>query len=263
MKRYLKSLKTRKYFILNRAIFSRFVNLFYSNKSNYQISKIVVDGFDIDYRLNSTDMAVINHSFTNDIYVNFLKDRLNLNEVKNIIDIGAHIGCSSLGISKLIHNDHKIIAIEASKDTFDLLKSNVNNNRLNSIYPIHKAVTNKVDKVKLYKHLSGDWGNNLYTKSFFQYEYTESIDLNTIIDYYFKGDVDLIKINAEGSEFDIISSISVLTFERIRNFIILYHLDLSPNFHLSQITEPLLLNGFDYVIENENIIRGWIYAFKN
>ena len=60
---------------------------------------------------------------------------------KNILEIGAHCGTSSLVYSSYINNDKKLYAFEPQKNIYDLLVKNINQNDLqNKIIPFNKAV---------------------------------------------------------------------------------------------------------------------------
>ncbi len=86
----------------------------------------------------------INVPFKNGQYYDFdtvklLKEYINPN--KNILEIGAHCGTSSLLYSKCIDDNSKIYCYEPQKNMFNLLKHNINQNNLeNKIIPINKGV---------------------------------------------------------------------------------------------------------------------------
>ena len=64
-----------------------------------------------------------------------------IDKTKNILEIGAHCGTSSLVYSKYINDDNKLYAFEPQKNIYDLLVKNINQNNLqNKIIPFNKAV---------------------------------------------------------------------------------------------------------------------------
>lgn len=88
-------------------------------------------GFEIAYRTGTVDQRVIKHSFDNDtIFTGVPEYQPSDNHV--IIDIGAHIGTFSILASSKLKRG-KVYAIEASQDSFNLLKINVALNQCNNV----------------------------------------------------------------------------------------------------------------------------------
>lgn len=141
-----------------------------------------------------------------------------------IFDIGANIG--NYSISNNI--DNKIIAVEASPITFELLKNNVANYK--NITPINFAVSSFTDSSYItFYHCSA--ANTISTldknwltspeSRFYNYRDTiqeivvKTISIDELIDIY--GMPDLIKVDVEGAEYHVIKSltkkINILCFE--------------------------------------------------
>jgi precorrin-6B methylase 2 len=94
-------------------------------------------GLNVNYREGSSDEKVLGHSFEKDIFYAAVPD-ISIRENSVIIDVGAHIGTFSLLSSKKVPSG-KVIAIEACKETYDLLESNVNGNNLKKYYPLSSS----------------------------------------------------------------------------------------------------------------------------
>lgn len=73
----------------------------------------------------------------------------NLKEGDAFLDVGAHFGYFTLMASALVGNTGKVLAIEPSKGSFELLKGNVARNKNISIY--HRAVSDKQETVDFYE----------------------------------------------------------------------------------------------------------------
>ena len=119
------------------------------------------------------------------------------------VDIGANIGLYTLFFSKLVGATGKVIAFEPDPENFDVLKKNIELNKITNVTLVQKGVSNKNETMKLYKsHASGahslvrnaKWQKDTYT------------DIQTItLDDYFKGEkIDMIKIDTEGFELEVI-----------------------------------------------------------
>src|SRR3989338_2414053 len=80
----------------------------------------------LEYRPGTSDEAVLAHSFKNDIYYPNILEYVP-HDGDTIIDIGAHIGTFSLLTAHLIPRV-KIHSLEASHESFNLLKHNLSLN---------------------------------------------------------------------------------------------------------------------------------------
>jgi len=58
------------------------------------------------------------------------------------IDIGANIGRYSIMLGRK-YNSMKIVSIEASKETFEILKKNIKLNNLKNVIPLNMAISDK------------------------------------------------------------------------------------------------------------------------
>ncbi|MDA5193333.1 FkbM family methyltransferase [Govanella unica] len=79
----------------------------------------------------------------------FLKRRLKPGDT--FIDIGANIGYFSLLAAKLVQEQGKVLAIDASPSIFDLLVGNLQLNRIETVRSVHAAVTDYEGTITLYK----------------------------------------------------------------------------------------------------------------
>jgi hypothetical protein len=113
-------------------------------------------GFEIAYRRATTDEDVISQSLDHDIYFAGVpvyrpaKDHV-------IIDAVAHIGTFSLLAASKVPKGH-VYAIEASRETFNLLRINVALNQAFNIDLSHLALSDKPGTSTLY-HDTGHWGH--------------------------------------------------------------------------------------------------------
>lgn len=121
-----------------------------------------------------------------------------------IFDIGANIGVLSVILAN-IYPDAKIYAFEPVKENFELLKENVASYK--NVAPLHMGLGNKTETK--YIHKSTD-PSNLGGFSTFITDGDEHEEITIIDTAKFcekVGTPDLIKIDCEGAEFDILTSI--------------------------------------------------------
>lgn len=145
--------------------------------------------------------------------VEFLDKSISPNGV--FIDVGANIGSISIPLA-LKRPDIRIIAIEASSWIFDILKLNIDYNRVSNIFPINYAVFGESGKeMAIYapKDLFGKGSlKPIFTK---EAELVETITIDDVIKKFSIGDVDFLKVDVEGFEASVFSGM-VETIKRIK-----------------------------------------------
>jgi FkbM family methyltransferase len=216
-------------------------------------------GLNVNYREGSSDEKVLGHSFEKDIFYAAVPD-ISIRENSVIIDVGAHIGTFSLLSSKKVPSG-KVIAIEACKETYDLLESNVNGNNLKNIIPYHLALSDKKGKTRLF-YDRGNWGHSIMSPLSQEGEEVETDSLENILKSLKIEKVDFIKFNCEGAEFSIINSTPLSVLRNIKAMLILYHLYLVNHLNFSENTLITKLEeaGFFIKIIKRRKYRGWIIA---
>lgn len=142
-----------------------------------------------------------------------------------IIDIGSHIGISVLYFKSLYPNS-KILAFEPNPITFKLLEKNIESNGIDDTQIINKAVWKEDGIKKFYIDDKEDsWHSNssFLESSWTGKEITKEISVQTTrLDEYITGDIDMLKIDTEGSELSIVKA-HKRYLNKIENIAIEYH----------------------------------------
>ncbi|HEX7016455.1 MAG TPA: FkbM family methyltransferase [Cyclobacteriaceae bacterium] len=219
------------------------------------------DTLKVYYRKGTEDEKVLSHSFGNDIYFKEIPSfRPRRNSI--IIDVGAHIGTFSL-LASLRYPESRIFALEASRETFDILNKNILVNNL-PITAFHKALLDRKGAVRLYHdNVSGNWGHSI-TKAFA----SSSEEVNAITLEHLVGEndidfIDLAKFNCEGSEFSILMKTPKAILEKIGLGIILYHEDLAEKeYCLENLLSLFDKNSFRTLVIRKSPKRGWLIVWN-
>jgi len=167
-------------------------------KECLKTTEAVVDGhrmfLDPD---DSLDLSI------NDSYESFERDVME-NELKRggvVLDVGANIGFYTLRFARSVGPEGTVYAFEADPRNFELLTRNIEINDYNNIVPVHKAISNKEGRLRLYLHESDSADHRIFdadgTRRFIEVE-------ATTIDHYFSGrdvKIDFIKMDIQGAEF--------------------------------------------------------------
>lgn len=145
-------------------------------------------------RNNTTDVCVF--------YQVFLAKSYDINygfEPKVIIDCGANIGLSVIYFKNRFP-DAKIIAIEPEKSNFELLKKNTE--KYNNIFCIKSGVWNRSTDLVIKEGNNGNWDfvtEEVNVKSINR-DTIPAVSINEIINTYDIDQIDILKIDIEGSE---------------------------------------------------------------
>jgi FkbM family methyltransferase len=171
------------------------------------------------------------------------RDEYVLSSFKNInaghiVDIGANCGVATIILAKQNPNS-TIYSFEPDRKLFAILTRNVQLNELNNVKLFNKAVSKPGQaSLTLMLHPLYSGGNTTYSDpvTFKQYwnntdvEYytVDCISLDAIISDNNIDTIELLKIDSEGSEYDILQHCEALKEGKIRNMVGEFH-DLSYN----------------------------------
>ncbi|MGH9999923.1 MAG: FkbM family methyltransferase, partial [Nitrososphaeraceae archaeon] len=131
-----------------------------------------------------------------------------------VIDVGAHIGPYTLKTSKRVGLNGKVVAIEADPENFNILNRNIQLNKFTNVIALNYAAYSKEDKIKLYLLTKGEESsytkyNTVMTDRANSEKKFVEVKANTL-DYLLQlsgikhEDVNWIKIDVEGAEYDVL-----------------------------------------------------------
>ena len=127
----------------------------------------------------------------------YLNSSLISSQPNIIVDVGANIGIFSIMVGRNFPKA-TIYAIEPESDNFDQLVKNIKLNNLQNVKPIKAIVSNVTGKKTLYISKY----NSAHSTSYIDSTNTQIVE-STTLDQFKK--IDILKIDAEGSEYDIFS----------------------------------------------------------
>ncbi len=136
---------------------------------------------------------------TTSVFKEFIKSS------RGFVDVGANFGYFSVLASKL--SNAQVFAFEPDSDNFKLLQRNIEMNKCQKIEAFQLAVSNKKDKVYLYKH------PNTMKHSLVPYwkragKLKQQVSGVTLDSFLSDHEIDLIKIDVEGSETRVMQGMS-------------------------------------------------------
>ena len=137
-----------------------------------------------------------------------------------IVDIGANSGLFALRLKQL-YPSAKISCYEPFPSNFEQLQNTISVNKLDSVTPLQKAVGAHPGRAKLFVHKRNMGGHSFYDTEALNTDYVdvEVIDLPSILGEL-QQEVDLLKLDCEGAEFDILMNLDAVDARKIRRIIV-------------------------------------------
>jgi len=183
----------------------------------------------------------------NEIFMNDAYKFKSENKNPFIIDCGGNIGIATLYF-KCLYPKSEILVFEPSSENFNLLKKNIDANSLNNITCIQKALHNKKTTMTLN-------GTGTVMGSFIiNYDNIETEKIETdLLSNYITKEIDLLKIDIEGSECNVIEDLAInKKLKFIKQIILEYHHmpEILNKNNLSQILHLLKSNNFKCEIKD-------------
>ncbi len=161
-----------------------------------------------------------------DVWINRVYDhaRIRWNDATTILDIGGHIGAFALYAAKKSPSA-KIISFEPDPVTCEYLKKNVMNNNLSRIETRCAAVGGETGTATLHVLPGRSEANSLYAE--LKGSHPVSVPVTTLKDVFDTEKIDrcqLLKMNAEGVEYEILYGLPPEYLKRIDVIVMNYHL---------------------------------------
>ncbi|MBM3858270.1 MAG: FkbM family methyltransferase [Verrucomicrobia bacterium] len=206
-------------------------------------------------RPNGSDWATLKEVFFTDVYrIKSLEGPLG-----NVVDLGANVGYFT---SAMLDRAKRVVAVEASRETFEQAVKQVALNGGDTHEVLHRAVTGRTGGIVKIHHgdirnaasysIDESWTNHFGTGRN-TFEEVGTVSLTDLLDGQRLDAVDLLKCDVEGAEFEIFLNTPVATLQRIRRMFIEVHVsEIHPVKELEQLISHLETAGFH--LENDNVL---------
>jgi FkbM family methyltransferase len=218
---------------------------------NFQIREYAEDPSD-DHNL---DFKVINETWIENVY------RIHQGQFFGggvFIDVGANIGAVSLFVDSFNKdredgNKIKVYAVEPEPNNLYLLSQNIENNPTENITIVNNAIWHEEKMVSI----SNRGGNSSIVDTDEDKSEVLAITLETLFSTYDIKEVDVMKIDIEGAEFDLIINTPAETLAKINRLVLEF--DKSFDGRFGQMIEKLSKQfGIDILGSPER--GGYVYA---
>lgn len=211
----------------------------------------------IKLRTKSTDLQ----AFANVWLLEEYKERgFEINNEDTIIDIGGHVGLFSMYAS-IKCKSGKIFTYEPIKENFQLMKENIQLNKLTNINIFNLGVSDKNGKKKIFLNKDSS-GHSFYAKT------DQWIEINTISlnDIFKTNNIEkchFLKLDCEGAEFEILEGLNEQYFEKIEKLCLEYHIFENDSDKFQKLKRKLI--KYNFSLNEKPITRnmGTLFAIKS
>ncbi len=244
---------------------SFFEYLRYSHKTFFKPTKNGLlrlnNGLTFSVRPGTLDAYILLEIFGDRIY---LRDLDALKRSKRIMDVGAHIGSFTIQAASLCP-EATVFSFEPVEDNFNLLKSNIELNKIQNIRFFKKGISSKTGNQSFYVKLTND-SSRLSLRADEREENFRKITIETLslqeaIKQNHLNTIDFLKMDVEGAEYDILFSTPPEIIKKIRYLAMEWHVLKNSKFGVKDIVDLLRKNNFYVVYEpSSNSISGMLYA---
>lgn len=159
-----------------------------------------------------------------------------------IIDCGVNIGLSVISL-KNMYPKAKIIGFEPDPNIKEIADKNIKNAGYFDVELLQKAVWTEETTMTFFKE--GSAGGKLTKEESDKTITVETFDLKKLL----TKEVDFLKIDIEGAEFDVIKDINK-QLHLVKNIFLEYHSKINEDQNLGEILDILKSNGFKYFVES-------------
>jgi FkbM family methyltransferase len=203
----------------------------------------MLDDLDFTVRRNRRDAEVLAEVFLDCEYVS---DFTPLGMHPIVVDVGGYIGDFAIYAAARL-KAKKVITIEPSPQNFDLLTENIRNNGLSDkIVCIQKAMTNaRSVRLSVKAPENAQWRvSAYYERDQAEMAEVQGISLDEIVRDYSLSNIDLLKLDCEGGEYDILLSTPREVLTKVQNVVLEFHEISGWQELLTAVKTRLLEEGF-------------------
>ena len=205
----------------------------------------VEDGVKFKVHVNTSDALMIWEIWKAQVYDDA---RIPICAGDVVVDMGAHIGAFAVRAARLAQGG-KVYAYEASSKNFALLTENRKLNNLGNLYIENSAVSNRCGMMPFYTPSDNRiLGSLLQTTS----GYVEMVPTTTFSDIITKHaikQIDFLKIDVEGAEFDILFTNPNETLSKTRQIVMEFHEFKDDKRSHYELVNLLSSQGFEVAVE--------------
>ena len=170
-------------------------------------------------RVNTSDILVIWEIWKAKIYDD---SRFPIHDEDVVVDIGGHIGGFAIRAAKMA-NRGRVYAYEASSKNYAMLEKNRQMNNTDNLHIYNKAVSGRSGEMNFFMPSDNGALGSLLQETDSPMETVQGTTLTDIIAGNKIAQIDYLKVDAEGAEYDILFNCPSQTLAKVRRLVMEYH----------------------------------------
>jgi FkbM family methyltransferase len=186
--------------------------------SNRQLTYLLKDGVKFDVRSGGQDALVIGDVWVRQVHT---PPDLRIRRHDIVVDVGAHIGIFSI-FAAIQASRGTVYAYEPESENFDLLEHNIRLNRSRNIKAFCFGLSGKSEKRKLFLSSRRKTAHGFYVDSEDSVE-IQCVTLKDVFDANGLAQIDFLKLDCEGAEYEILLGTPRDYLSRIRRISLEFH----------------------------------------
>lgn len=205
-------------------------------------------GLRLDYSKNKNGVHILQEIFLKKVYI--LPELTKSGIV--IVDVGAHYGFFSLFALDRYKEKCWVYAVEPSTTNNNILRRNIKESIYSNFISVQAVISKVSGERQLF--LSTHQNNSLYQHYAPMHNGIETVKSYTLSDFmnlHHIAYIDILKMDCEGSEHEIIMSLSKSALSCINYICIEMHHLTDPQYSIENTLEYLTQNGFEMCYSNE------------
>lgn len=197
-------------------------------------------------RVNTSDILVIWEIWKAKIYDD---TRFSIQASDIVVDIGAHIGGFSIRAARLTSSG-AVYAYEASSKNYSILELNRQINRMENLHIHNNAVSHQSGEMKFFIPSDNGALGSLMQESDSPMETVQATTVTDIINDNKIKQIDYLKMDVEGAEYDILLNCPSETLSKIQRIVMEYHEFEGDQRNHRDLVKLLQSNGFHVEVED-------------
>jgi len=199
------------------------------------------NGIRLKMRGSESDVVIVEGIWIHKFYN---PEGFEINDGDIVVDIGSHVGVFSI-FASLNNKKGKILAFEPISRNFDIINYNIKINKIKNITPIKKAVAATDGKKKMFLGFvdsTSSFKKSKYVKN--DFINVQTITLKSIFNQYHIKQIDFLKMDCEGEEYEILFKCPDSIFKKIKKISLECH-NIDSKWNLNSLKKFLERKGFE------------------
>ena len=172
----------------------------------------------LDYKVCKDSMRILEDIFVRNEYAQGFP----FGQEATVLDLGAHYGFFSLWANQNLDANSKIYAVEPSTNNFKLLKNHLHRNNAGNVICLNEAVSS-CETIQYLQAENHSANYHLISEKLDMSESVNCLSLSSLVQKNDISKIEFLKMDVEGSEYEIILNTPKATFDIIETISLEFH----------------------------------------